>query len=545
MAGPLTPPLTEATIGEAVQAAARRWPHAEALVSCEQGIRWTFAELAEEVDRLAAGLLELGLKKGERIGVWAPNCAEWALMQFAAARIGLILVTINPAYRSTELAYTLRKVGIAALVTAERFRSSDYPALIGDAIPGFLDTPGLLPTADFPDLRHMFVIGEARGPNALPFASIAAPLTDERRAAIEAVAATLDCRDPINIQFTSGTTGDPKGATLSHRNILNNGLLSGERMAIGEGDRLCIPIPLYHCFGLVLGNLVCLTRGATMVYPAPAFTPAATLAAISQERCTALHGVPTMFIAMLDLLTREAYDVSTLRAGMMAGALCPPDVMAAVIDRMNMVDLTIGYGMTETSPLCTQSTPDDTLERRVTTIGRVAPHVEIRIVDGDGTIVDRGETGEILIRGYNVMLGYWDDADRTAAAIDAEGWMHTGDLGMIDADGYGRVVGRSKDVIIRGGENVYPVEIENYLRTHPDILDAAVFAIPCPRMGEDVCAWVRPRDGAALTGDAVRDYCRGRIAHYKVPARVEIVDAFPMTVTGKIQKFEMQRVMAA
>ncbi|MET0245789.1 MAG: AMP-binding protein [Sphingomonas sp.] len=536
--GPNAPHLLEITIGEALVHAADRWGEREALVSVAQGIRWTFAELLVRADSLAAGLIGLGLEPGDRIGIWSPNCAEWTLTQFAAARAGLVLVTINPAYRLSEVEFTIGHVGLKALVAAERFKTSTYLDMI-EAI-----APEGLPSLRLPSLRHLVQIDGAPRAGWIQFADLA----EERpgaRELLDRLASCLDPGDAINIQFTSGTTGLPKGATLSHRNILNNGYFVGLGMALQPGDRICIPVPLYHCFGMVLGNLACLTHGAAMVYPSPGFDPGTVLQAVEVERCTALYGVPTMFIAVLAHPEFDAFDMSSLRTGCMAGAICPEPLMREVIGRLNMRDVTIGYGMTETSPVSFQTGLGDPVERRVGTIGRVLPHLECKVVDSRGATVPAGQPGELCTRGYSVMLGYWNDVDRTAEAIDGDGWMHSGDLATIDDQGYGNIVGRLKDMVIRGGENIYPREIEDYLYRHPAIQDVAVVGLPDARMGEELCAWVRLREGAVLDEEAVRDFCGGQIAHYKVPRHVRIVDAFPTTVTGKVQKFMIREAMIA
>ncbi|MFI4974572.1 MAG: AMP-binding protein [Caulobacterales bacterium] len=538
------PALSEDTIGVALDKAASRWGDAEALVAPGQGVRWTWAELAARADAVAAGLLALGLEKGERIGIWSPNRAEWTLTQFAAAKIGLILVTINPAYRLSELEYTLNKVGVKALVAAERFKTSDYVGMVEQLAPEIAGArPGALSAARLPTLKAAIKIGGAPRPGWLDFDDVAGLADDARRALVGEIASGLDRCEPINIQFTSGTTGLPKGATLSHRNILNNGFFVGRAMGIKAGDRICIPVPLYHCFGMVMGNLAAVTHGATMVYPAEAFDADATLRTVQDERCTALYGVPTMFIAELGHPDFASFDLSSLRTGCMAGAPCPVEVMKQVIGKMHMRDVTIAYGMTETSPVSFQTGEADPLERRVSTVGRVQPHLEVKIVDETGATTPRGVPGEICTRGYAVMLGYWDDAERTAEAIDADGWMHTGDIGTIDAEGYGNVVGRIKDMVIRGGENVYPREIEEFLYTHPKVADVQVVGLPDPRMGEELCAWIRLVPGESADEEEIKAFCRGQIAHYKIPRYVRFVDEFPMTVTGKVQKFLIRKQM--
>lgn len=541
--GATTPPLRQETIGDALSAAAERWPGGEALVSVHQGIRWSWAELNAKAEALAAGLFSLGLRRGDRLGIWAPNCAEWTLTQFATAKAGIVLVNINPAYRLSELEYTLNKVGVAALVTPERFKTSEYVAMVEELAPEIARSSGVVASARLPHLKHAIQIGGTPRKGWLDFDGIAARATAEDRRAIAGTAKELDAYDPINIQFTSGTTGLPKGATLSHFNILNNGFFVGRSIGLREGDRLCIPVPLYHCFGMVMGNLGCLTHGATMVYPADAFDPLAVLQAVEKERCTGLYGVPTMFIAELGHPDFAKFDLSSLRTGCMAGSPCPVEVMKRVIADMNMTDVTIAYGMTETSPVSFQTGEDDPLERRVSTIGRVQPHLECKAVDLDGKTVPAGTPGELCTRGYSVMIGYWDDPERTAEAIDAEGWMHTGDLATIDAEGYGNIVGRLKDMVIRGGENVYPREIEEYLYRHPKVEDVAVVGVPDPKFGEEICAWVKLKPGESATEDEIKNFCKGQIAHYKVPRYVRFVTEFPMTVTGKVQKFQIRDAM--
>ncbi|MEQ8268422.1 MAG: AMP-binding protein [Parvibaculum sp.] len=541
--GSTTPPLREQTIGEALEAAAHQWPETEALVSVHQGIRWSYRELNEKATALAAGLTALGLRRGDRLGVWSPNNAEWTLTQFATAKAGIILVNINPAYQLSELEYTLNKVGVKALVTPERFRASDYVGMVEELAPEIARSAGTLASARLPHLKHVIQIGGSPRPGWVQFDDVAGLATDEHRRMVAGTARELDCRDPINIQFTSGTTGLPKGATLSHHNILNNGFFVARGIGLKEGDRLCIPVPLYHCFGMVMGNLGCLTHGATMVYPAEAFDPLTTLQVVESERCTGLYGVPTMFIAILGHPDFGKFDLSSLRTGCMGGSPCPVEVMKQAIGRMNMKDVTIAYGMTETSPVSFQTADSDPLERRVSTIGRVQPHLECKVVDLDGKTVPRGTPGELCTRGYSVMIGYWDDEEKTAAAVDAEGWMHTGDLATIDEEGYGNIVGRLKDMVIRGGENVYPREIEEYLYRHPKVEDVAVVGVPDPKFGEEICAWVRLKPGESASEDEIKAFCKGQIAHYKVPRYVRFVTEFPMTVTGKVQKFQIREAM--
>lgn len=529
--GDTEPPLLEYTIGKGLNRAALEWPDGLALVSRHQGIRWTWSELNAEVDRIACGLLEQGVMKGDRVGIWAPNCAEWTLTQFATAKIGAVLVTINPAYRLSEVEYALNKVGCSVLVTASSFKTSDYIGMLRELGPRKL-----------PQLRLTVSLGDALHEGFTPWASLRALPDSERLAA---VGATLEPSDPINIQFTSGTTGFPKGATLTHRNILNNGLITGNTIKVGPTDRICIPVPLYHCFGMVLGNLVALTSGAAMIYPGETFDPTLALEAVQAEGCTALYGVPTMFIAILNQPDLTTYNVSTLRTGIMAGSPCPTATMRELMDQLNMHQVTIAYGMTETSPITTQTATDDPLEERVSTVGRVHPHAEAKVIGSDGQTLPLGMQGEYCSRGYAVMLGYWDDAEKTAEAIDADGWMHSGDLATMDAKGYVRITGRIKDMIIRGGENIYPREIEEYLLSHPSIADAQVFGVSDEKYGEEVCAWIIAKPGAVIGELDVIAHCKGQIAHYKVPRHVRIVEAFTMTVTGKAQKFEMRKAMEA
>jgi len=542
--GASEPALIEATIGQMFDETAQKYATQLALISSHQNIRLTYKELAQRVDDLAAGFLKLGIAKGDRIGIWAPNCAEWTLTQFAAAKIGAILVTINPAYRVFELEYTLRKVGVKLLVAAERFKTSDYVGMVEEVEPGIAKSkPGALKSAKLPMLETVVVIGNAARPGWLTFDAVSAMADDASRSEVAAIGRTLDRNDAINIQFTSGTTGLPKGATLSHRNILNNGYFVGRAIGLRAGDRLCIPVPLYHCFGMVMGNLGCIAHGVTMVYPAATFEAEATLKAIQSEKCTGLYGVPTMFIAILGHEKCASFDVSSLRTGCMAGSPCPIEVMKQVISRLHMKDVTIAYGMTETSPVSFQSGEDDPIERRVSTIGRVQPHLEVKIVDENGNTVPRGKPGEVCTRGYSVMIGYWDDPEKTREAIDADGFMHTGDLGTIDAEGYGNIVGRIKDMVIRGGENLFPREIEEFLYTHPKIADVQVVGVPDEKYGEELCAWIRLAPGENASEEEIRAFCRGKIAHHKIPRYVRFVSEFPMTVTGKVQKFQIRKTM--
>jgi fatty-acyl-CoA synthase len=526
-------PLLYRTVGEVLASAAERWPLREALIVRHQGVRLSYRELDDGVSRLARALLAAGLAPGDRVGIWSPNNLEWVLTQFATARAGLILVNINPSYRVTELEYALRKVGCRTLIFAPRFRSSDYAEMLRSLLPpGALRGAGVVRSERFPELELLVQLGASAG-EFLGF--------DEFSLRAAGSVAELDARfdpdQPVNIQFTSGTTGLPKGATLTHFNIVNNGFFVGEGMRLTPEDRLCIPVPLYHCFGMVLGVLAAVTHGSTMVFPAEAFDAEQVLATVAAERCTGLHGVPTMFISELEHPRFREFDVSSLRTGIMAGAPCPIAVMRRVVSEMHMRELTICYGMTETSPVSFQSHVEDPLEKRVTTVGRVHPHVQVKIVGADGAVVPRGMPGELLTRGYSVMRGYWDDPERTAEALDAAGWMHTGDLATLDEEGYCNIVGRVKDMIIRGGENVYPREIEEYLYRHPKVLDVSVVGVPDHRYGEEVCAVIRLREGTSADAEEIIAFCRGQIAHYKVPRYVRFVEVFPMTVTGKVQKY--------
>ncbi|MGP4055242.1 AMP-binding protein [Mycobacterium sp. 4D054] len=527
-AGPTDTPILEETIGANFERIAAAYPDLEALVDVAGGRRWTYAELDREIDTVAKGLMSLGVDVGDRVAIWAPNCPEWTIVQYATAKIGAILVNINPAYRTHELRYVLEQSGVATLISATAFKTSDYVAMVDEVRP------------EVPALQRVLFIGTD------DWERLRAGGDRIDDAQLRDRGATLSNRDPINIQYTSGTTGFPKGATLSHRNILNNGYFVTEQIRLQPGDRLCIPVPFYHCFGMVMGNLGCTTHGATMVIPGPAFDPDQTLRAIETERCTAVYGVPTMFIAMQNRADFAERDLSSLRTGIMAGAVCPVEVMKRCVEDMHMSEVSIAYGMTETSPVSCQTLIDDDLERRTASIGRVHPHVEIKIVDPQTReVVERGSPGEFCTRGYSVMLGYWRDEEKTRQAVDADGWMHTGDLAVMRPDGYCNIVGRIKDVVIRGGENIYPREIEEFLYTHPDIEDAQVVGVPDDRYGEEVCAWIRMRPGrTALDAAALRDFASGKLAHYKIPRYVHVVDAFPMTVTGKIRKVEMREVSA-
>jgi fatty-acyl-CoA synthase len=517
-------PLLGETIGDNLDRMSALFADRDALVDVQAGRRLSYREFNAEVDALALGLADTGLAKGDRVGIWSPNRHEWTLVQYATAKLGLILVNINPAYRTHELRYVLDQAGIRMLIAAPGFKTSDYAAMIEQVRP---ECPGVERVVLFDSPEWTALAGAHAGADVGP---------------VRAVQATLSPDDPINIQYTSGTTGFPKGATLSHHNILNNGYFVGELCGYTEQDRVCIPVPFYHCFGMVMGNLGATSHGATMVIPAPGFDPKATLQAVAQERCTSLYGVPTMFIAELAEPDFESYDLSSLRTGIMAGSPCPVEVMKQVIARMGMDEVQICYGMTETSPVSTQTRADDSVERRVSTVGRVHPHVEVKVIDPDtGLTVPVGTPGELCTRGYSVMLGYWEQPEKTREAIDAARWMHTGDLAVMDADGYLNITGRIKDLVIRGGENVYPREIEEFLYTHPDLLDAQVIGVPDARYGEELCAWVRMRPGAdPLTAEALREWSTGKLAHYKIPRHVVVVEEFPMTVTGKVRKVEMR-----
>ncbi len=544
VAGSRDKPLLDLTIPDLLADCVSKRPCAEALVFAIDGIRYTWTEFSDRVDALAGGLLEIGIAKGDRVGIWAPNTPEWVLTQFATARIGAILVNINPAYRVFELEFALRKTGCKALILAERFKSSDYVAMIRDAAPELSNAePGALQAGDLPDLRSVIVCSNKPHPGCFSFAEVASNGTCVPASRLDSITANLDPDDPINIQFTSGTTGLPKGATLTHRNIVNNANFVTAAMALTETDRLCIPVPFYHCFGMVMGTLGCVTKGAVMIVPGEGFDPESTLRTLEEERCTAVYGVPTMFVAMLEHSGFDAFDPSHLRTGIMAGSPCPIEVMKKVQKDMNMSEVTIAYGMTETSPVSFQSSVDTPLDKRVSSVGRVQPHLEVRIVDETGDIVPVGEQGELQTRGYSVMQGYWDDPEKTAEAIDAEGWMHTGDLARFDAEGYCNITGRVKDMIIRGGENISPREIEEFLYTHPGISQVQVFGVPDKKFGEIVATWIVPKPGADLTEDEVRGFCRKSVAHYKVPELVRFRSELPMTVTGKPQKFLMRDAM--
>jgi len=520
--GPTALPILEETIGANFERTATAHPDIEALVDVAQGTRWTYRELNDEIDLVARGLMGYGIGKGDRVGIWSPNRSEWTVVQYASAKIGAILVNVNPSYRTHELAYVLNQSGVRLLISATEFKSSDYVAMV-EAV-----------RQEAPTLTEVIFLGTEDW-DRLRAAAVSTSALRSRQAALVGT-------DPINIQYTSGTTGFPKGATLSHRNILNNGFFVTEGINLRPGDRLCIPVPFYHCFGMVMGNLGCTTHGVTMVIPAPGFDPGLTLKTIEQERCTGVYGVPTMFIAMQNHPSFPQTDLSSLRTGIMAGAVCPIEVMKRCINEMNMAEVAIAYGMTETSPVSCQTLHDDDLDRRTATIGRAHPHIEVKIVDPEtGDVVDRGQPGEFCTRGYSVMLGYWENPEKTAEAIDQDGWMHTGDLAVMREDGYCTVVGRIKDMVIRGGENVYPREVEEFLYTHPDIEDAQVIGVPDAKYGEEICAWIKLKPGAdPLDANAIRAFAQNRLAHYKIPRYVHLVEEFPMTVTGKIRKVQMR-----
>ena len=518
------------TIGAFFDRQVETFREREALVVRHQNVRWTWGELGARVDDLAAGLLALGLERGDRVGIWSPNTSEWPLAQFATAKAGLVLVNVNPAYRRSELDYAMNKVECKALILAPALKTSNYLEIVED----------LVKAKKLPHLKHVVRLGKDKTPGMLNFDDVATAGGNAEKVKLAELGPKLQFDDAINIQFTSGTTGHPKGATLSHHNILNNGYFVGEGLKLTPADRLCIPVPLYHCFGMVMGNLGCLTHGSTMVYPSEAFDPLATLQAVAEERCTALYGVPTMFIAQLDHPEFAKFDLKSLRTGIMAGSPCPIEVMKKVQSHMHMREVTIAYGMTETSPVSTQCATDDPVERRVSTVGQVLPHIEIKIVDPSGLAVARGETGEFCTRGYSVMKGYWNDPEKTKEAIDEAGWMRTGDLATMDAEGYVNIVGRLKDMVIRGGENVYPREIEEFLYRHPKIQDVQVIGVPDPKYGEEICAWIKLHAGQSATAEEIREFCKGQIAHYKIPRYIEFVPEFPMTITGKIQKFVMR-----
>jgi fatty-acyl-CoA synthase len=539
-------PLIGVTVGQLLDKAARRWPDQDALIVVDQGVCWNWRELRERARTFAAGLLALGLEPGDRVGMLATNRAEWIVTQFGTAYAGLILVNINPAYRTPELEYALRKVGCRGLITEDAYKTSDYIGMMNELAPELAAAvPGELRAERLPDLRIVVRLGDETTPGMFNFADVSALPGETYFRRLDEIGESLGFDVPINIQFTSGTTGSPKAATLTHHNIVNNATLSSRIMRFTENDRLCMPVPMYHCFGMVLGTLLCTTTGAAIVLPSAGFEASACLKAIDRERCTAVHGVPTMFIAMLDDPEFEQYDLTSLRTGIMAGAPCPIELMHRVIDDMNMREITIGYGMTETGPLATQTMPDDPIELRVGTVGKPLPHTEIKVVDDKGRIVACGEPGELCTRGYCVMRGYWGDPERTTETIDDARWIRTGDTATMDENGYLRIVGRSKDMLIRGGENIYPREIEEFLYTHPKVEQAEVVGVPDPKFGEEVAAWIKLHEGTSANKEEIREFCKGKLAHFKIPRYIRFVDTFPMTVTGKVQKFVIRERMAA
>ncbi len=537
--------LTALTVGQALDAAVNRYGNGDALISRHQAVRWSWTTLGEKVDELAAGFIAMGLEPGDRVGIWAANCAEWVVTQFATAKAGLILVNINPAYRLSELKYALEVTGCRVLMTAAQLKSSNYIEMLGELIPGLeRAVPGSLECAALPNLRWLIRLGEEHSEGFLNFADISQRGDANSRSRLDDLGELLQFDDPINIQFTSGTTGTPKAATLTHHNIVNNAYFVGGQMAFSPQDRLVIPVPMYHCFGMVLGTLLCVMHGATMVFASESFDAHAVLETIEAEKCTALHGVPTMFIAELDDPDFKSFDLSSLRTGVMAGAPCPVELMKRVMHEMHMQAITIAYGMTETGPVSFQTSVNDPVARRVETVGRVLPHIEIKIVDDAGRVVPIGRQGELKTRGYCVMPKYWQDPERTAKAIDESGWIASGDVAVLDEDGYCQIVGRIKDMLIRGGENIFPREIEEFLYTYPKIDAVEVIGVPDEKYGEEVCAWIRLHEGETANAEEIRAFCRGNIAHFKIPKYIRFVKEFPMTVTGKVQKFKMREIMA-
>jgi len=538
-------PLMGLTVGGLLDRTAALFPDADALVVPFQNVRWSYADLARQTDEISAGLIAIGLEPGDRIGVWAPNRVEWVVLQFATARAGLVLVNINPAYRLAELEFALNQAGVKALVTVPDFKTSDYLAMLNELMPELSRTsPGRLQADRIASLRHVITLSDKRAPGTIRYSDVKASADKAARARVRELASELQFDDPINIQFTSGTTGRPKAATLTHHNIVNNAYFTGAQMKLTSKDRMCIPVPMYHCFGMVLGTLCCVVHGATIVFGSAGFDAEATMETVEIERCTALHGVPTMFIAELDSAGFADRDLSSLRTGIIAGAPCPAELMKRIMGEMHMDQLTIAYGMTETGPVSTQTSIDDPVQRRVETVGRVLPHTEIKIVDDKGRIVPRGTPGELLTRGYCVMPKYWNDPEKTAGAIDEARWIASGDIAVVDDDGYFQIVGRSKDMLIRGGENIFPREIEDFLYTLPAIEQVEVIGVPDEKYGEEVCAWIKLREGQSATTEDIRAFCKGKIAHFKIPRYIKFVDDFPMTITGKVQKFEMRRMMA-
>ena len=538
-------PLIGVTVGQLLEQSARRHPDNDALIVPYQNVRWSYAELNRQADETAAGLLALGLNPGDRVGIWAPNMAEWVVLQFATAKAGLILVNINPAYRLAELEFALNQTGVCALITVPSFKSSDYMAMLGELMPELgRAQAGSLSAEKIPSLRWIITLADSAAPGTITYEEVRACATDAAHQQVQALGQTLQFDDPINIQFTSGTTGRPKAATLSHHNIVNNALFTGLQMKLTHRDRMCIPVPMYHCFGMVLGTLCCVAHGAAMVFASAGFDAEATMEVVEAERCTALHGVPTMFIAALDSPGSAGRDLTSLRTGIIAGAPCPAELMKRIMSQMHMEQITIAYGMTETGPVSTQTSVDDPVQRRVETVGRVLPHTEIKIVDTEGRITPRGTPGELLTRGYCVMPKYWNDPEKTASAIDEARWIASGDIATVDAEGFFQIVGRIKDMLIRGGENIFPREIEDFLYTHPAIEQVEVIGAPDEKYGEEVCAWIKLREGQSATEDEIRAFCQGQIAHFKIPRYIKFVDEFPMTITGKVQKFVMREQMA-